>query len=78
MRHPFGEIAFFLTIPSVLKTAGSIHGQDAATMVRKLAAIISALVVRAGRGNRGPRQNRTADRRIFALTSALLYPKFLL
>jgi hypothetical protein len=28
MRHPFGKTAFFLTIPSVLKTAGSIHGHE--------------------------------------------------
>jgi hypothetical protein len=41
------KTSFFLTIPSVLKTVGSIHGQEAATAVKRLAPTISTIVVRA-------------------------------
>jgi hypothetical protein len=70
MHHPFGATAFFLTILSILKTAGSIHGRDATTAarggLRDPAAITAEL-----------RQNRTAERRTFTLTLAPFYLKFL-
>src|ERR1700761_7683179 len=46
MRHPSCETAFFLTIPIVLKTSGWSRGQDAAVVVKRVATVISAIVVR--------------------------------